>query len=176
MTEPPDKPVNQAGSPYTPPPQAYPYAPYQGGGYPPPPPQPYSGWAPPPPTTPKNGLGTASLIIAIVAVLLVWTVFGGVILGITAAAMGFFAYARVKRGQANNGGIAISGIVLGILAIVGGLAFIAIWVAIFNQVGGGNYVDCLRNAGQDRAKIQKCADDFKQHIQNQFSVTLTPSP
>ncbi|HUO38809.1 MAG TPA: DUF4190 domain-containing protein [Mycobacterium sp.] len=150
--------------------------PYPGGGYPAPPPQPYSGWTPLPPTRPRNGLGTWSLIVAIVAVVLVWTVIGGVILGIVAAVLGFIGYGHVKRGQANNGGVAIAGIVLGIMAIVGGLAFIVIWVAVFNQVGGSTYVDCLKNAGQDQAKIQQCADQFKKHIQNQFSVTLTPTP
>ena len=116
------------------------------------------------------------MVIAIVGLLFVWSVVGGVILGIVAVAIGFAARGRVKRGEANNGGVAIAGIVLGILGIIGGLAFIAIWVGVFNQVGGGTYVDCVKNAGNDQTKIQQCADQFKQHIENQFSVTLTPSP
>jgi hypothetical protein len=115
-------------------------------------------------------------VIAIVAVITVWSVVLAVILGIVAVVIGFAARGRVKRGEANNGGVATAGIVLGILAIIGGLAFIAIWVGVFHQVGGGTYVDCLKQAGSDQAKIQKCADDFKQHVENQFSVTLTPSP
>lgn len=182
MTEPSDKPESPPESSQTPPPPhqppppyPYPAGPYPGVGYPPPPPQPYAGWTPPP-TGPKNGLGIASLVIAIVGLVLVWSVFGGVILGTVAIVIGFVAHGRVRRGEANNGGVAIAGIVLGVLALVGGLAFIAIWVGVFNQVGGSSYVDCLRNAGSDQTKIQQCADQFRQHVENQFSVTLTPSP
>lgn len=124
---------------------------------------------------PKNGLGVAALVIAIIGLVLSETVVFGVILGIVAVIVGFVAHGRVKRGEANNGGVAIAGIVLGFLAAVLGLVFIAIWIAVFHQVGGGTYIDCVNNAGNDQAKIQKCADDFKQHIENQFSVTPTPS-
>jgi len=167
-----------------PPPQPYPYpypyppGPYPGAGYPPPPPQPYSGWAPPP-TGPKNGLGIAALVIAIIGLITCWIPFAGligIVLGIVAVAIGFPARSRVKRGEANNGGVAIAGIVLGILAIIGGVAFGLIWFGLFKQVGGSTYFDCVKNAGNDQAKIQQCADQFKQHIENQFSVTLTPSP
>jgi hypothetical protein len=121
-------------------------------------------------------LGIASLIIAIVALVTVWSVFGGVILGIVALVIGIVAWGRVKRGEANNGGVAIAGIVLGAIAIVAGLGFIAIWVAVFRQAGGGDYIDCLNKAGNDQAKVQQCADQFRHHIENKFSVTLTPSP
>ena len=161
------------------PPQQYPYpyppAPYGGGGYPPPPPQPYAGYTPPP-TGPRNGLGVASLVIAIVGLLSSFSVAGGVILGIVAVIIGFVARGRVRKGEANNGGVALAGIVLGFVAMIAGLAFIAIWVGVFNEVGAGNYIDCLQNAGQDQSKIQQCADEFKQSVENQFSVTFTPTP
>ena len=70
----------------------YPPAPYGGGGYPPPPPQPYAGYTPPP-TGPRNGLGVASLVIAIVGLLSSFSVAGGVILGIVAVIIGFVATA-----------------------------------------------------------------------------------
>jgi hypothetical protein len=182
-TQPPAAPQQSAPQGYPPP---YPYqgGPYQGGyqgyqgypgGYPAPPPQPYSGYTPPP-TGPKNGLGIASLVIAIVALVSSFSVFGGIILGIVAVVMGFAARGRVKRGDANNGGVAIAGIVLGFVSIVAGLAFIAIWVGVFNQVGGGDYVDCVRKAGQDQEQVNSCARQFKEHVENKFSITLTPSP
>jgi hypothetical protein len=196
-----DKPDSPSGGPETPrtgpeqPPPApphygapggypppYPYQPgaYQPGGYPgsypPPPPAPYSGGFSAPPTGPKNGLGIAALIIAIVALVSVWSVFGGIILGIVAVVIGFAARGRVKRGEANNGGIALAGILLGFLAIIVGIIFIPIWISVFNQVGGTDYVDCLQKAGSDQNKVQQCADQFRNQIENQFSVTLTPSP
>jgi hypothetical protein len=156
--------------PYPDAPGAYP------GGYPPPPwQQPYPGYSPEP-VAPKNGLGVASLVIAVVALVLVWSVFGGVILGAVAAVLGVAAYGRVKRGEASNGGVAVAGIVLGIVAIVVGLIFVPIWMGIWNEAGGGNYIDCLQKAGSDPVKQQQCADQFRKQIQQQFSVTLTPAP
>jgi hypothetical protein len=161
MSEPPPPP---------PPPQwgAYP------GSYPPPPPQPYAGYSPPVVT--KNGLGIAALVVAIIGLVFCWTVAGGVILGVAAIIMGFVARGRVKRGEATNGGVAIAGIVLGFLAIIVSLVFIPIWIGMFQEVGGSDYVDCLSKAGSDQQAVQKCADQFRQHVENQFSVTLTPTP
>lgn len=188
---PPDRPENRPDTPGSrwpmppqqpfggnPPPADHPYPgePYP-GGYPPS--SYYFGYGPgygAPPARPRNGLGIASLVIAIVALLFVWSVFGGVILGAVAAALGFVARARVKRREADNGGVAVAGVVLGILAIVVGLAFIPIWVGLWRDVGGGDYLNCLERAGSDPISQQKCADRFRQHVENKFSITLTPQP
>jgi len=160
MSEPPPPP---------PPPQwgAYP------GSYPPPPPLPYAGYTYPP-TGPRNGLGITALVLAIIGLVFCWTVAGGVILGVIAVVIGFVARGRVKSGQATNGGVAIAGIVLGFLAIIVSLIFIPIWIGVFRQVGGTDYVDCLSKAGSDQQAIQKCADQFRDRVENQFSVTITP--
>jgi hypothetical protein len=150
--------------------QAYPYPPADQPGYRPPM---YPGY---PPAGPRNGLGIASLVLAIVALLSVWSVVGGVILGAVGAVLGVVARRRVTRGQADNGGVAIAGIVLGILAVVVGLVFAGIWVAFWQEAGGGSYVDCLQNAGSDKARQQQCVDQFRDKVQNQFGVTLTPTP
>ena len=183
MTEPPDRPSdrrrNLEGAPQTAPPYPYPRPyPHQNqpgpyaGGYPP---SPYYGYAPPP-VGPKNGLGFAALVLAIIALLCVWSVFVAVVLGFVAVVVGFFGRGRVKRGTANNGGVAIAGIVLGALAIIVGLAFIAIWTAVWKDVGGGDYIDCMQNAGPDRIQQQRCADQFRENVQDRLSVTLTPTP
>jgi len=183
MTEPSETspPAPQATpAPPTAPPYPYPYPnPYQAGpypgGYPPAPPQPYAGYTPPP-TGPRNGLGVAALVIAIVALISSFSVAGGIVLGIVAVVIGFAARGRVKRGEANNGGVALAGIILGFVAIIVGLAFIAVWVGVFKEVGAGDYIDCLQKAGQDQSQVQKCADQFRQSVENRFSVTLTPTP
>lgn len=151
-------------------PHSYPYPPVGQPGYPPPP---YPGY---PPAGPRNGLGIASLVLAIAGLLLVWSVAGGIILGAVGAALGFVARRRVTRGQANNGGMAIAGIVLGILAVVVGLVFAGIWVAFWREAGGGSYVDCLQNAGSDKVRQQQCVDQFRDKVQDKFGVTLTPTP
>jgi hypothetical protein len=172
MSEP-DTPQPAGPSQPVPPPPPPQYGSYP-GSYPPPPPQPYSGFAPPP-TGPRNGLGVAALVIAIIGLVFCWSVVGGVILGICAVIIGFVARSRVKRGEATNGGVAIAGIVLGFLAIIVSLIFIPIWIGVFDEVGGTDYVDCLAKAGSDEQAIQQCADQFRDRVENEFSVTLTPT-
>jgi hypothetical protein len=184
MTEPPDRPSdrrqNPEGTPQTAPPYPYPYpyqhqpGPYPGGYLP----HPYYGY-PPPPVEPKNGLGIASLVLAIIGLLSVWVPvvnIASIVVGLIAVVLGFFARGRVKRGTANNGGVAVAGIVLGALAVIVGLAFIALWTTVWKDVGGGDYIDCMQKAGTDQAQQQQCEDQFRQHVQDKLSVTLTPIP
>lgn len=152
------------------------------GSYPPPPPQ-YGGYGgyggypvPPPASAPRNGLGTTALILAIIGIVLCWSIAGGIILGLCAVIIGFVARGRVKRGEATNGGVAIAGIVLGVIAIIAALVFIPIYIGLFDQVGGTDYVDCLSRAGNDTEAAQRCADEFTQRVEDQFSITVTPTP
>jgi hypothetical protein len=146
--------------------------------YPPPPPQPYSGFTPPPtgPTGPRNGLGITALVLAIIGLMFCWSIAGGIILGLCAIIIGFVGRGRVKRGEATNGGVAIAGIVLGFLAIIVSLIFIPIWIGVFDDVGGTDYVDCVAKAGSNQQAIQQCADQFRDRVENQFSITITPTP
>ena len=68
------------------------------------------------------------------------------------------------------------GITALVLAIIVSLIFIPIWIGVFRQVGGTDYVDCLSKAGSDQQAIQKCADQFRERVENQFSITVTPTP
>ncbi len=171
MSEPPPPPSGA----YPGPPGAYPPPLY--GGYPPPL---YGGYPPIPPVAPKDGLGTAALVIAIVGLLSCWTVVGGFVLGITAIVLGVLGRGRVKRGEATNGGVAVGGIVLGALSIVAGLAFIAIYAtlgwATFQDVGGGDYIDCVNRAGSDQTAVEQCANEFSERLEDEFSITVTPTP
>ncbi|MGB3486451.1 MAG: DUF4190 domain-containing protein [Mycobacterium sp.] len=192
MTEPPEsaKPDNpQQGGAHGYPPPPPPPGPYP-GSYPPPPPQPYAGYggygsygsygggpyAPPPPAAPKNGLGIAALVVAILSLPAVLTVFGGFVLGLVAIILGFIGYNRAKKGQATNGGVAIAGVVLGLVGIALNAALIAFGVWGFLQVGGGDYFDCMQRAGSDTSAQLDCEDEFRGNIENRFSVTLTPTP
>lgn len=136
--------------------------------WPPPPPQPYSD-ATPPPVARRNGLGTWALVVGVASLVCGLSVAGGIVLGIAAVAMGFAARARVKRGEADNGTVAVSAVVLGFLAVAVGIASIAIWSALLSDP-----LDCLQQAGNDQAKVQQCADDFRGRIDG--STTPTPTP
>ncbi|MDX1886091.1 DUF4190 domain-containing protein [Mycolicibacterium sp. 120270] len=163
--QPPGQPQYPQYPQYPPPPPggAYP------GSYPPPPPQPYAGYTPPP-QAPKNGLGIAALVIAIIALI---SVFGGVVLGVVAVILGFLGWQRAKRGEATNGGIAVAGIVLGILSIIEAIVVIVLTVWVFNEVGGTDYMQCVADAGSDQAAVQQCVDQFQERVEDQFSVTIT---
>ena len=168
---PPPPPPPQYGAP---PPGQYGAPPPQYGAYPgsyPPPPMPYAGY-PPPPSAPKNGLGIASLVTAIIALL---SVVGGIVLGVVAVILGFLGWGRAKRGEANNGGIAVAGIVLGFLSIIEAVAIIALGIWGFQEVGGTDYVDCLSRAGSDQEAVQQCADQFREQMETEFSLTITPT-
>lgn len=155
---------------YPPPPQQQPYGNgYPGGypdGYPPAPQQPSA-------QGPKNGLGIAALVLAIVGLLACWTVVGGVLFGIAAVVLGFLGRGRAKSGQANNGGVATAGVALGFLAIVASLAFIAIWSAAFHDVGGTQYMDCVARAGNDREAVDACVKGLMDDVESQFSPSST---
>ncbi len=180
MTDPTNQPETPPPPPSQPPSAGYPPPPPPsqppGAGYPPPPPpMPYAGQAPPPVPL-RNGLGIASLVLAIVGLLLCWSIVGGTVLGIIAVIFGFVGRGRARRGEADNGGVALAGIVLGFLSIVAGFVFLALVFLVFRQVGGGDYMDCLKKAGDDTSAQQQCADKFRQHLETQFSVTPTTAP
>ncbi|OCB07626.1 DUF4190 domain-containing protein [Mycobacterium vulneris] len=165
-----------------PPPPAYPYGPPSGaypGAYPPPPP-PYGGYPMQPAArAPANGLGVAALVLAIFGLLLVWSVIGGLMFGITAVILGVLARGRCRRGEATNSGVAVSGIALGIIACVLSLVFVVIWTYFgarwFDDVGGRDYMTCLQQAGDDTAAQQRCEREFERRVEDSFGVTPTPT-
>lgn len=61
----------------------------------------------------QNGMGTAALVIGIIAILLCG---GGLILPILAISFGWTGMKRAKTGLATNGGVAKAGFILGIIA------------------------------------------------------------
>jgi hypothetical protein len=144
----------------------------------PPPPMPYAG-AGSATGPPRNGLGTAALVLAIIGLLVCWIPFVGVlaiVLGVVAVALGFVGRGRVSRGLATNGGVAVAGIVLGLLSIVAGAVFIVIWVFAAREVGVVDLYDCINKAGSDQAAQEKCAEQFTENIETRFSMTLTTGP
>jgi hypothetical protein len=162
---------------------------YPGGSYPPPPPPSYPpppGYGPHPygpypgmpygaaPAGPRNGLGITALVLGIVGLLAFWSVVGGIVLGVAAVIFGIVGYGRARRGIANNRGIAIAGIVLGGLAIVISAAFIAVWVGVFDEVGGTDYLDCVARAGSDQQAVEACINQLSNRVDGRFTSAPTP--
>ncbi|MCQ4084154.1 DUF4190 domain-containing protein [Streptomyces sp. RB6PN25] len=116
---PPPPPPPPAPSPPQPP---YPTPDASGYGYG----YPYAAWLHP---APRNGLGTAALVLGIVGTIAAVTCLGvplGLPLGVLALIFGIIGRRRVRRGEATNGGQALAGSVLGVIAVLVSIAMIAL--------------------------------------------------
>lgn len=115
------------------------YPPPDGGGYPPPPPS-SGGYAPPPPGAPgyppvnaspgTNGMAIASLVCSLVG----WVCAIGPVLGII---FGFIGLNQIKKSGQGGRGLALAGIIVGIVAIVLGILW-AIFVVIIGVAEQNN--------------------------------------
>jgi hypothetical protein len=94
---------------------------------------------------PTNGLATAALVLGIIGAVLFWTVWAGILLGILATIFGAVGLSRTNRGAPNKG-MAVAGLVLGVLAIIASVVFT---VAIVNVVDSDDTIReieaCLEN-------------------------------
>lgn len=112
------------------------------------------------PTPPRNGFGVAALVLGLLAVVLFWTVIGGIVLGILALIFGLLGRARAKRGEATNGGMSIAGVVLGALGLLIPIGLIIFGVSLLNSPAARDYYQCVEQASGDQVRIQECATEF----------------
>ena len=123
--------------------------------------------APPPGARPLGaGLAISALVLGVLALVLSWTIVGGVLLGLIAIVLGVIASGRARRGVAAGRGMAITGIVLGIVGLLIAIALIAIGLSFFNSPEAKNLRQCLQDANGDKAKIQQCQNEFQRNVQN----------
>jgi len=107
-----------------------------------------------PTAQPRNGLGIAALVVGILALLLAVFFFPlGLLLGVVAIILGIVGMRRVSRGQATNRGMAISGVVLGVLALLVAAALALFVASIFDKVS-----DCA-DPNLSQAEQQTCIQD-----------------
>ncbi|HEY6423613.1 MAG TPA: DUF4190 domain-containing protein [Pseudonocardiaceae bacterium] len=123
---------------------------------------------------PRNGFGIAALVLGLLALLLSWTIIGGVVFGILALIFGLLGRGRARRGEATNGGVSVAGVVLGVIGLLIAIGLIVAAVFVVNSPAGRNYQECLLQSGRDPAKIQQCASDFSHHVGGGFAITSTP--
>lgn len=119
---------------------------------------------------PRNGLGSAALIMAMLALVFSWSIIGGIVGGLIAVVLGFAGRGRAGRGDADNGAIANAGIGLGALAVVVGVAFIPIWIGFLSEAGIGDYVDCMQKAGTDRPAQVQCENSFREQVEKKSAA------
>ena len=142
--------------PQGPPPGQGPGGSYQAGGY-------------PAARGRRNGLGTAALVLGVVAlVLVVLLLFSplGAFLGLVAVLFGILGLMRANRGEADNRGQAVAGLVTGGIALLVGIFLtisIGTWFAThvndFNRFG-----QCIEDASGSTAREQ-CARDLSRELE-----------
>ena len=184
MTEPPTSPATPnepEGTPPPPPPGAPGTSPYAQG---PPGTSPY-GSAPPygaPPGQPapygaapyggpggpvSNGMGTAALVLGIVAIPGILTVVLGILLGLLALIFGIIGRKRYSRREATNGGAAMAGAILGGFALTISIILVAVGATFFfnHKSDIQKLRDCINNA-QNQQEQQDCQNQFRNDITN----------
>ncbi|MER5933362.1 DUF4190 domain-containing protein [Streptomyces sp. NPDC002054] len=86
----------------------------------------------------RNGFGVTALVLGIISAVMFCTSFIAVAIGITAVVFGILGRGRVTRGEADNGGVALAGIILGAVGIVvGALLAVVLIVDIVNRADTG---------------------------------------
>ncbi|MEU5142129.1 DUF4190 domain-containing protein [Streptomyces sp. NPDC021139] len=112
-----------------------------------------------------NGLAIAALVLGILAVVLFWTVIGGVLLGILALVFGIIGARRARGGRAPRRTMSIFGAVLGVLGVIGSVVIIAIGASILNSDEFKDFDDCVQHA-DTQSERDACADDFNEDVNN----------
>jgi membrane-bound ClpP family serine protease len=116
----------------------------------------------------RNGMGTAGLVIGVVALVLAGLILFaplGAFLGLVALVLGIVGLIRANRGQADNRGQAVAGLVTGALALVIGLFFVVSIGAFFatNVNDFRQFGRCLDGARGDQAR-QACAERLERSL------------
>jgi len=86
----------------------------------------------PPAVAPRNGMGTASLVLGIISVVGFAAVWLPMILGVLAVIFGAVGLGRAGDGQATNRSTAMAGLVLGIVGIAFAVLFVVWFTTIWN--------------------------------------------
>ncbi|HET6634296.1 MAG TPA: DUF4190 domain-containing protein [Streptomyces sp.] len=114
--------------------------------------------------SPRNGIGIAALVLGILAVLLFWTIIGGIVLGLIGLILGIVGFRRGRRGQATNGTMSLIGGILGLLGLIVSAVIIVAGVSLLNSDEFKNLQDCLQHASTT-AEQQQCQSDFADDMQ-----------
>ncbi|MFF2367124.1 DUF4190 domain-containing protein [Streptomyces sp. NPDC058122] len=87
---------------------------------------------------PSNGLGTAGLVLGIIAAVLfiVWPL--AIVLGVLAVIFGLVGGAKARRGEATNAGQALAGVICGAVGLVLAVAVFVLIVVYAPDDGGGD--------------------------------------
>lgn len=118
-----------------------------------------------PGTEARKGLAVGALVTGIASLLLLWLWFVGIPLALVAIGLGIAALRRTRRGAGGGRGMAITGLVLGIVTVVIAGLLVAVGVSILNSDEGKDLRSCLNNA-QTQQQKDDCANRFNDDMKN----------
>ena len=117
----------------------------------------------------RNGMGTAALVLGVVALVLVLLLLFspiGAFLGLLAVLFGILGIIRANRGEADNRSQAVAGLVTGAIALLAGIFFtisIGVWFSThvndFNRFG-----QCVDDAVGSAAR-EECARELARELE-----------
>jgi uncharacterized membrane protein len=102
-------------------------------------------------------------VLGLLALLSSWTVVGGIVFGLLAIVLGVIGRGRAKRGEANNGGLALAGIILGALGLLISIGIIAGIASLLGSDTVQDLQDCIDRAATD-AEVQQCQTDLQEDL------------
>ena len=127
---------------------------------------------PPPPQAVRrrNGVGTAALVVGIVSLVLAVLVIFAILaipLGIIAAILGGIGMSRASKGQADNRGQALTGLITGVLSIVVavaiGISFVGLIVE--NRSDLRKFGTCMNDSDNDTDRA-RCFRELGDRLEN----------
>ena len=132
-----------------------------------------AGAPPPPPPQPvrrRNGAGTAALVVGIVSLVLAVLVIFAVLaipLGIIAAILGGIGMSRASKGQADNRGHALTGLITGLLAIVVAFAIGISFIALISEHQSDlrRFGTCMNDSDNDTDRA-RCFRELGDRLEN----------
>lgn len=113
---------------------------------------------------PRNGAGVAALVLGLLGLVLSLLILSaplGALLGLLAVIFGITGIRRAGRSEATNRGQAVSGLILGILALALGV-FLTVRIGTYLQDHGSDFSNlgqCMRSATTDQERTA-CTDTF----------------
>lgn len=114
------------------------------------------GYAPPQGVQENNGLALAALILGILSIPAIFTVFGGIILGIIAVILGIVGVRKANSivGPGARKGMAVTGLVLGLIAAV-----VSAVMLVFGIFFAKDMVEECSQFQNDQEQFEQCVDD-----------------
>jgi membrane-bound ClpP family serine protease len=128
-----------------------------------------AGYGGPQAARPRNGMGTAAMVLGILGLVLVVLIFFsplGAVLGLLAVPFGIVGVLRANRGEADNRGQALTGLVTGAVALVIGV-LLTIGIGTFFAANVNDFREfgrCMDAASGQQAR-EACARQLSRDLE-----------